>query len=215
MTTLRAFSRPSIALLAAFVAIGGVGIAVSPATALPDLEAAFKELDVDGNGVLSADEFGTGKMIRKMVRRTSAGDPAAPEAAVAAPPDPSPPGMMFVMRARPAAADARPIMFAVSVPGGGEPAVRTGASVGIGREQFAKMDLDHDGRLGFAEFEAHHRGLVDQAFAAVDEDKDGFLTAAEIAGANRGGGEAPAVVAAFDRDADGKLSRQEFMAPRG
>lgn len=214
MTTLRAYSRPSIALLAAFVSIGGIGFAVSPATALPDLEAAFKELDVDGNGILSADEFGSGKMIRKMVRKARASDPAAPEAATAVPVGPPASDMMFVMRATSAAADARPIMFAVRVPGGGEPAVRSGTSAGIGGAQFATMDLDHDGRLSFSEFEAHHRRLVDQAFGAVDEDKDGFLTVAEIAGANRGGGDAPAVMAAFDRDADGRLSRQEFMAPR-
>ncbi|WP_312880723.1 EF-hand domain-containing protein [Aminobacter carboxidus] len=50
--------------------------------------------------------------------------------------------------------------------------------------EFAQMDLDHDGRLSFSEFEGHHRSLVDRAFAA------------------------------FDRDADNRLSRQEFMAPK-
>lgn len=72
------------------------------------------------------------------------------------------------------------------------------------------MDLDGDGRLSFEEFEAHHRALVDRAFAAVDADKDGFLSPGEIGG----DGDHLGAIAAFDRDADGRLSRQEFMAPR-
>ncbi|MDH4988714.1 EF-hand domain-containing protein [Aminobacter anthyllidis] len=207
MAKFRTYSRPAMALLAAFVAVGGVSLAVSPATALPDLQAAFKELDANGNGVISSSEFGSGALIRKF--KTGAAD--APEPEVRLPPDTPPPGMMFVMRAAPGAAGSKPVILAVRVPGRG---AGFGSPTEIRASEFAQMDLDHDGRLSFPEFEAHHRSLVDKAFAAVDADKDGFLSANELAQANAGDGDGPALIAAFDSDADGRLSRQEFMAPR-
>lgn len=197
MTRLRLYARPSMALFATLVAVGGVGLAVSPATALPDLQAAFEKLDADGNGALSPDEFG-GKLISKFQKGPSAAaePPASPK------PDKAEPGLMFVMRVAPEAGS-KPVALSVRVPdSGGRPKDRAG--------EFSKMDLDGDGRLNFGEFEAHHRGLVDRAFAAVDADKDGFLSAREVGG----DGDRPAVIAAFDRDADGKLSREEFMAPK-
>ena len=197
MTRLRLYARPSMALFATLVAVGGVGLAVSPATALPDLQAAFKQLDADGNGALSPDEFG-GKLISKFARGATAAaePPAEPK------PDKAEPGLMFVMRVAPEAGS-KPVALSVRVPAvEGPKQDRAG--------EFGKMDLDGDGRLNFSEFEAHHRALVDRAFAAVDADKDGFLSAREVGG----DGDRPAVIAAFDRDADGRLSRDEFMAPR-
>jgi Ca2+-binding EF-hand superfamily protein len=209
MAKFRTYSRPEMALMAAFVAVGGVGLAVSPATALPDLQAAFKELDADGNGVISSSEFGSGKLIRKF--RTGAADAPAPE--IRLPLDAPPPGMMFVMRAAPGVAGSKPVVLAVRVPGG-EGGSSLGSPTEIRASEFAQMDIDHDGRLSFSEFEAHHRSLVDRAFAAVDANKDGFLSATELAQANAGDGDGPAVIAAFDRDADNRLSRQEFMTPK-
>ncbi|MDR7219968.1 EF-hand domain-containing protein [Aminobacter aminovorans] len=197
MTRLRLYARPSMALFATLVAVGGVGLAVSPATALPDLQAAFKEADADGNGALSPEEFGG-----TLARTFKIGPAGAAEPAAAPKADKAQPGLMFVMRAAPEAGD-KPVSLSVRVPD----------EAGAGKDragQFRKMDLDGDGRLNFDEFEAHHRSLVDRAFAAVDADKDGFLSPGEVGS----DGNRPDIVAAFDRDADGRLSRQEFMAPR-
>lgn len=210
MTKLRACSRPTMALLATLAAVGGVSLAVSPATALPDLEAAFRQLDTDGNGVLSADEFGSGRMIRKL----GPGGASAGAAANEVPALPAPSGAVFVMRAAPTTSGSRPVVLAVPLPGSGQVGGSPAGPVKVGAARFASIDSDHYGRLSLAEFEAHHRGLVDRAFAAADANKDGFLDAAEVAGVNRGEGEAPAVIAAFDRDGDGRMSRAEFMTPR-
>ncbi|MGO4831865.1 hypothetical protein AB4144_06140, partial [Rhizobiaceae sp. 2RAB30] len=203
MAKLRTYSVPSIAALAAFAVAGGVGLGLvaTPATARPDLEAAFKDLDVDGDGVLSAEEFGTGVMIR----RIKTGDPAGQENVVAAPVEARPPEMMLVMRTK-APVAGKPVVFAVGVPRQAE-AAGSGAPAEIRATRFASMDGDKDGRLSFEEFETHHKATIDRAFAAADADKDGFLSAPEIAAANRGSGDAPAILAAFDRDTDGKLSR--------
>lgn len=197
MTRLRLYARPSMALFATLVAVGGVGLAVSPATALPDLQAAFKEADADGNGALSADEFGG------TLSRTFRIGPAANTAEPPAPPkaDKAQPGLMFVMRAAPETGD-KPVVLSVRVPDSGGAKDRAG--------QFRTMDLNGDGKLNFEEFEAHHRALVDRAFAAVDADKDGFLSPGEVGG----DGDRADLVAPFDRDADGRLSPQEFMAPK-
>ncbi|WP_207904359.1 EF-hand domain-containing protein [Aminobacter aminovorans] len=176
-----------MALLATLVAVGVVGLAVSPATALPDLQAAFKEADADGNGALSPDEFGG-----TLARTVKIGPAGAADATALPKPDKAQPGLMFVMRAAPEAGD-KPVSLSVRAPDEG------------GRDR-----AGGDGRLSFEEFEAHHRALVDRAFAAVDADKDGFLSPGEIGG----DGDRPSAIAAFDRDADGSLSRQEFMAPR-
>jgi len=196
MTRLRLYARPSMALFATLVAVGGVGLAVSPATALPDLQAAFKAADADGNGALSPDEFG-GTLSRtfRIGPAAKAGEPPAPPKA-----DKAQPGLMFVMRAAPETGG-KPALLSVRVPD-------SGAKDRAG--QFRTMDLNGDGKLNFEEFEAHHRALVDRAFAAVDTDKDGFLSPGEVGG----DGDRADLVAAFDRDADGRLSRQEFMAPK-
>lgn len=205
MAKLRTYSAPSFVVLAAAAVVGAVGLSfvASPATARPDLETAFMDLDVNGDGVLSADEFGAGLIIR----RVKVGNPASHEDIMAAPVPAGSPEMMLTMQAK-AAAGGKPVVFAVSVP---RPTKGAAPNVTGEAGRFASMDRDKDGRLSFAEFEANHNATIDRAFAAADADRDGHMDASEISAANRRGGEVSAILKAFDRDADGKLSRTEFV----
>ncbi|WP_432287842.1 EF-hand domain-containing protein [Aminobacter sp. BA135] len=123
MTRLRLYARPSMALFATLVTVGGIGLAVSPATALPDLQAAFKEADADGNGALSPDEFGG------TLSRTFRIGPAANTAEPPAPPkaDKAQPGLMFVMRAAPETGD-KPVVCRCACPTAAAPRIAPASS---------------------------------------------------------------------------------------
>lgn len=80
------------------------------------------------------------------------------------------------------------------------------------RPSFAELDLDKDGQITQAEFEAHRQTRFD----AADTDKDGKLSAAEIQaeGARRAEDRAAAMIKEFDKDGDGMLSAEELPKPK-
>ena len=58
MGMVRSHGRRAVALAAALMAVAGVGLAVSPATAArPDVDATFQRLDADHDGKLDIGEF--------------------------------------------------------------------------------------------------------------------------------------------------------------
>ncbi len=203
MAKIRANSAPSFAALAAIVAVGTVSLSLvsSPASANPDLEAAFKNLDANGDGMLDMDEFGGGVLMNRIKR------PASREDIIATPIQAKTPEIMFVMQAKVAGAG-KSVVFAISVPSSNVGGVSGEAPAG----RFARVDRDKDGSLSFEEFKANHDAAIGKAFAAVDIDRDGYLSVAEIGVANRRRSEASAILTAFDRDADRKLSLAEFTA---
>lgn len=204
MTWLRTRSTSYLVAMATITLAGAAGLALvaSPASARPDLETAFRDLDANGDGVLDADEFGGGVMIRKVkiAGGTSQGD------VTAMPVHAQSPQMVFILQAK-ATVAGKPVVFAVNVP---PPADAASGEAG----RFARMDRDKSGSLSFDEFRANHEAVVDRAFAAIDADRNGYLNTTEIGAANRRRSEASAILAAFDRDADGKLSRAELIVDR-
>jgi Ca2+-binding EF-hand superfamily protein len=90
------------------------------------------------------------------------------------------------------------------------------AQVTAADEYLARMDVDHDGRIALAEYQA----WMGYAFEGMDADRDGILTTAELPG-GRGNPVSLAehretLATTFSRqdvDADGFLDARELAAP--
>ena len=143
----RSHVRWIISLTVAAVAILSVAVAVSPATARPDLKAAFTALDVNGDGAVSLTEFTDPQ--RALTTDNSAADqsPAA-KLAVASPGAGVPVYVRFMLDTG-TADGVLPLLVTVDVPAGGV----SGADIGkLVANAFAQLDRNGDGRLTADEF---------------------------------------------------------------
>jgi Ca2+-binding EF-hand superfamily protein/antitoxin component of RelBE/YafQ-DinJ toxin-antitoxin module len=216
-----------------YVAVGAAAVGLSlfaalPSAAAPDLAAAFKRLDTNGDGVLTDAEFGkrenpgAKRMGLRILRQTPSTE-AEREADRAQP-------KIFLV---PPPADGKPIselMRDVNLRGIGIPT----ASEESAAKYFAAFDADKNGSVDMTEFLARQRLMLANGFAKLDKDGNGGLDASEYSALGRSfvlyppdailelgvaakGGRAasPATLEAefakHDADKDGKLSLEEYL----
>jgi Ca2+-binding EF-hand superfamily protein len=80
------------------------------------------------------------------------------------------------------------------------------------RKQAEQYDMDGDGFLSLAEFAITRQGRFAELFALLDKNGDGFLTLVEYAKPRPTGlANVGPIFFAIDVDADGRLSREEFL----
>lgn len=181
---------------AAFVAAAALSAGVFAATAhaQPDLRKMFAEIDLNGDGAVTLQEFREGPH-GDVVRR-------APKA------DGHPPGALMAHRL---------IVPLTKTPNLAAHHARLSRSSdgGVGPAAFAEADRDRDGGVSFGEFQAHHRTMSQQAFATLDANRDDRLVEAEFMSGPHAAEEPfreslKLTFARLDADRDGAVSRSEF-----
>lgn len=167
-------------------AVALAAMVAMPSAAGPDMAAAFKRLDADGDGRLTITEFmgpeageseAVERRIEKVIETTDeSGDGhdvediqiVAETFAVLLPPeDGDVDGQWGVS-----------MQAARSIKGGG--AELTEDVKDPRQEEFSGMDTNGDGDVSLAEFEARMRALFTRGFELLDENGDGRLTRAEF-----------------------------------
>jgi Ca2+-binding EF-hand superfamily protein len=160
---------------------------LTPAVSANDLEAAFRGMDLNGDGAVTLAEFTTPSAHGDMVLMRHDGAPL-----------PGP--------------DAKPVVLPLH---GKQVPVHPQAKAPppeMLRTVFAEQDSDHDGVLRFTEFAEHHQTMLRGGFAAMDANGDGGIDAGELAKATADlPGHKPAF-ASHDANGDGKVSWEEFTA---
>jgi Ca2+-binding EF-hand superfamily protein len=213
-------------LAVAVAATGIAGLAALPSAAAPDLAGMFARLDLNGDGVLSNEEFSASRsdartMAVRKLERASGKATAAPD---------------------------KPMMLIIPADGDGKAldglrdvrfqAIGTGALAAkleeVKQRSFAAFDSDGDGRISLKEYQARQKLLLTNGFERLDKDGDGAVTAAEYAAIGQpllltavgadpilgvAGKYGPiattdsidANFARLDSNKDGKLSLQEYL----
>jgi Ca2+-binding EF-hand superfamily protein len=182
----------------AIAAIGLTTFAVLPSAAAPDFQATFKKLDVNGDGVLSADEFSGEKLgngakdvvVETRIHKST--DGAAPPATAKAPemkqdafafwlpdelsgPDDKQQRQVRVItqrevRVSPDADNASAGKHVVEV-----------SIDDIRKREFESFDGDRDGKVSYSEFSARQRAMMTRGFEMLDANGDKSLSADEYA----------------------------------
>ncbi len=185
------FLRPKIAVPAALAAaaVTGALFAASTSQAGPDLREAFKALDKDANGAVTAAEF----------TAAHRGD------------------IVRIHKGQPPHADAPKVILPLSRTPELERLAKAHASPEAAREAYASLDEDRSGAVDLPEFERHHRRVHEAAFAGLDADKDGKVSGDEFWGRALAVSKEPALKESLrqtftrlDADRDGAISRAEF-----
>jgi Ca2+-binding EF-hand superfamily protein len=214
---------------AAGAAVAGISLlAALPSAATPDLAAAFRKLDANGDGVLSDAEFGrrdNAGVTQMEVRRPQRGVPLDQEV------DPS--KMRIFMVPPPADGEATPDLLRdvrVQIFGSSTFAEDKRAAA------FRHFDGNGDGNIALDEFLARQKEMLSNGFASLDKDGSGALDATEyselsqpvlltpvgailefgVSGKYGPVASQPALEAEFarrDADRDGKLSLKEYLPP--
>jgi hypothetical protein len=222
------------------VGAGLAGLAVFaalPSAAGPDLQATFKRLDANGDGVVTAQEFwgeevstGVVTETRSIVRKSAgAAEPIVSRDSFAVL---QPPGSASGGR----------------FSGGEDWGVRMMIGLRVSQSarnddprahEFVGMDTNQDNKISFDEYRVRLHGMLSRGFGLLDTDSDGLLTAAEFAFSDDeeilssrlyGGGKADcpyrecaqkwtlpdgtlaAGFAALDTDGDKRVSLAEYLA---
>lgn len=180
--------KPAAALGAAGAAILWGGLASGPAVAMPDLKAMFDAMDRNGDRSVSMEEFAGHAQDRMFAVRHHAGAHHPP-------------------------AGAKPMMLPLRKDAPPPPHGGAAPSPEMLQGHFAQQDANKDGKVDFAEFQAHHRQMMRAGFAAVDGNGDGSIDRAEyeaqVKAAPHAG--AAAEFGEVDADGDGKLSEAEYF----
>jgi Ca2+-binding EF-hand superfamily protein len=216
-------------LAVAIAATGMAGFAALPSAAAPDLAGMFARLDVNGDGVLSNEEFLASRAdpktmeVRKLERASGEATAAADK-----------PMLVFIPAdvGGKAFDGMRDVRF--QAVGAGQPAANIDD---LRKRSFSAFDADSDGRISLKEYETRQTLLLTNGFSRLDEDGDGAVTAVEYAaigqpvlltpvGADPTFGvtgkygpvatpdSIDANFARLDVNKDGKLSLQEYLPPK-
>ena len=148
ITFVRKNAKALALLLTGAIAAIAMSVAISPASAQPDLKAAFAALDVDGNGVVSLTEFTDPQ--RALETNISTAEPA-PNArvAVASPAASGAPVYVRYMLDTGTPDGVLPLLVVVDMPKDGVSSADITKLVG---NAFAGLDRNHDGKLTADEF---------------------------------------------------------------
>jgi Ca2+-binding EF-hand superfamily protein len=204
------------AALASAMAAAAVFTLASPSVvqATPDLKAVFDRFDGDKSGAISAAEFAKGMTANQLVLRGPAAPPGAEKKVMPYSSEEAPPkgaADTVIMRAdviAPVGHEAMVIPMRGAPPAAGTfvpPAEMT-------QQEFARHDLNRDGKVEFAEFRDHHRRLMQAGFRKHDANGDGYVDASELAAIRKllPPGATGLQVSEFDKNGDSKISFDEF-----
>jgi Ca2+-binding EF-hand superfamily protein len=213
-----------------YVAAGAAAFGLSllaalPSAAAPDLAAAFRKLDADGDGVLTGAEFGNRESlgVKEMGLRIPRRTPPEPKVD-------SPDARIFLIPAPTDGAAPLDLMRDVRLQGFGIPP----ASPDRVSASFSAFDADKNGAVDIEEFLARQRLMLTHGFETLDKNGDGSLDSSEYAGlgssfilyprdailelgvsAKYGPLVSPATLETtfdqLDTNDDGKLSLQEYL----
>jgi Ca2+-binding EF-hand superfamily protein len=183
----------------AIAAIGLTTFAVLPSAAAPDFQATFKKLDVNGDGVLSADEFAGSKpggeardvVVETRIHKST--DGAAPPAAARAPGLKQDAFTFWLPDELGApASDKEQHQYKVITKheirtdeDGGDkaaaPSEITFSMDDFRKKEFESFDGDRDGKVSYTEYSARQRAMMTRGFEILDANGDKSLSQDEYA----------------------------------
>jgi Ca2+-binding EF-hand superfamily protein len=161
-------------LAVAIAATGVAGLAALPSAATPDIAGMFSQLDVNSDGVLSAEEFAASRPdtktmeVRKLARPSGEATPAADKA----------PMLLILSRDVDGKAVTGLSDVRFQAVGRGPLAVNLEE---VKRRSFTGFDADGDGRISLKEYQARQMTLLANGFHRLDKDGDGAVTPGEYA----------------------------------
>lgn len=146
---IRRNAKPLVLFASGAIAAIATSVAISPASARPDLKAAFTALDSDGDGVVSLAEF-TDPQKALTTEITTAQPAPNARVAVASPQGPGAPVYVRYMLDTGTADGVLPLLVVVDMPPDGLSGADFARLVG---NAFAALDRNGDGKLTAGEFE--------------------------------------------------------------
>lgn len=195
-------------------AVGLVMAGLAPSVADWSFQTTFEELDRDGDGLVSVEEF-SNPSGSHYVFISGEGEP--PSWAPVIPPTPEPPALETTALDAGRVTGAAPVVPAAPVAPAAPPPPAVVVEM-LGHE-FRRFDADSDGYIGYVEFSGRNETIAGDAFRRLDANEDGRLTLEEFHAmpAARASGPprliAPRDIEAFellDEDGDGVVTSDEF-----
>ncbi len=174
---------------AAAAALASVALLGAPSAAQYDYRTSFNLLDVNGDGVISMNEY-AGAGSRSTISMEF-GPPLWDSSATAAWENGE--ATTFELEGSAAPRESRTVFNFM---------------VDIG---FGVADLDADGSVDFGEFVRRHEQLLAEQFAYQDKDGDGRLSSAELIGQSEPQGLPGLVFYVLDHNGDGAITLREFQ----